>query len=53
MLPTKEMERYFSLWYSSGLWERRYSQSSVFLPRAAGEPSMMRKMEEMVIIMDR
>lgn len=32
---------------------RRYSHSSVFFPRAAGEPSMMRKMEEMVIIMAR
>ena len=36
-----------------GVHRRRYSQSSVFLPRASGEPSMIRKMEEMVIIMAR
>ena len=37
MLPTKDRERYLSLWYSSGLLVRRYSHSSVFLPRAADE----------------
>ena len=32
---------------------RRYSHSRVRLPRESGLPSMVRKMEEMVIIMAR